>query len=302
MLTTLALLSALIGAGPSEEAPQGRLVVVGGGRVGESIRRRALELAGGPSARILIVPHASSYPASVQVASREWLEVGATTVDVLALDDPQAARATIEAADLIWFRGGSQVRLMESLVEAGVVDAIRDRFNRGAVVGGTSAGAAVMSRIMIAGPAGRRGTPEGNLARLGDGLGLWPDVIVDQHFLKRRRMPRLVGVVRQNAELLGIGIDEATAVVVSGREFEVVGESEVVVIDARKLKAVLEEAGAADHEPLTVTLKPGMRFDLDRGPILVQAPEEPKPSVVEEMAVTSEPSAPEAEAEDSRRP
>jgi cyanophycinase len=254
----------------------GQLVVVGGGVAVPAIFRRALDTAGGPSAYVVVVPHASTDPQDTARRCVEyWSEAGAERVEpLLDLADPSARRALTEA-DLIWFCGGSQTRLMEALRTADLVDLLRERFRAGAVVGGTSAGAAVLSRVMIAGPAGPRGTPEARLARVEEGLGLWPEVVIDQHFLRRNREERLRGVVAENPTLLGVGIDECTAVIVRGRELEVVGESQVVLLDARAAAAAgppsgpMDGAGAVAIE--SIRLEPGSRFDLETGPLAATA-------------------------------
>jgi cyanophycinase len=120
---------------------------------------------------------------------------------------------------------------MNELKRLGLVESIRERYGQGAVVGGTSAGAAVMSKVMITGTGEAK---DGKIAPpLADGLGLWPGVIVDQHFVKRGREPRLRGAVAAHSELLGVGIDESTFVIVKGNAFEVGGTSTVLVLDAR---------------------------------------------------------------------
>jgi cyanophycinase len=117
---------------------------------------------------------------------------------------------------------------MERLNQLELVKLIRERHARGMVAGGTSAGAAVMSKVMIAGDASKAGEPP----LIAEGLGLWPEAIVDQHFVARGREPRLRVAVKMHPELLGVGIDEGTAVLVRGNDFEVIGGS-VTVIDAR---------------------------------------------------------------------
>jgi cyanophycinase len=159
---------------------------------------------------------------------------------------------------------------MSALTEGKLVDAIRERFRQGATVGGTSAGAAVMSQIMLTGLPKVQG-----VARTVEtiGLGLWPDVIVDQHFIRRNRSPRLLDAVLHHPEKLGIGIDESAAVVVQGRCFEVIGHSKVVVLDARRaVKAAAQTAGSAAAKVATHVLEAGMKFDLDKGLLKPNSP------------------------------
>jgi cyanophycinase len=262
-------------AGEREDAmPKGRLVIVGGGGSTEPIRLRALELAGGPkSAHVLLVSHAASDPhLAGQVMVQVWKEAGVKHLAVLELTDQKAAVEAIRDADLIWMRGGSQTRLMEALGREPISRAFRERYQEGAIIGGTSAGAAVMSRLMIAGYIRLRDEPGGLKPRTADGLGLWPEVIVDQHFLRRHRIDRLKMVVREHPNLLGVGIDESTGVIVKGREFEVIGKSDVMVLDARssvaEQPAETAKSDAATETAvrmMTCTLKPGMRYSLDKG-------------------------------------
>jgi cyanophycinase len=145
-------------------------------------------------------------------------------------------------------------------------DALQQAYRRGAVVGGTSAGASVLAEHMVAfGSSGA--TPKNRQGHLGRGLGLLPGVIVDQHFAQRNRYGRLLALVARNPSLLGIGIDEDTAAVVSGgRVLEVVGRGSVLVVDARH--AVTDAATTTRSDPVLVSgavvhaLPEGSRFDL----------------------------------------
>jgi cyanophycinase len=272
----LLLILALTGAQP--EASPGPLVIAGGGPTVPEIAARALELAGGrDQADILIVPFASSQPDAGQPTRKMWLRAGVARehVTILDLTDKAAALAAIKKANLIWISGGSQSRLMRILREGGVVEAIRARHRRGATVGGTSAGAAVMSLAMVTGK-DSMDTIAADSSKMAEGLGLWPGVIVDEHYVRRRRFTRLLSAVLNHPDLVGIGIDESTAAVVTGRSFEVIGRSNIVVIDARKTATT--RGRARDGEPgsaanvLVHVLKNGMRYDLDRGVPAAAAP------------------------------
>lgn len=229
---------------PMPTAPKGRLVIIGGGAMDDDLRRRVLDLAGGTKARVVALPQASNDPNAGPLLVDRWTKAGAEHVTALDISDPQKAVETVARADLIWIRGGSQTRLMGALKGTGVPEAIRRRFRDGAIVAGTSAGAAVMSEMMIAG-VDRRPPMH---AIMGQGLGLWPEAIVDQHFDRRQREWRLKATVLEHPELLGVGIAESTAVVVSGREFEVLGPSTVVVLDARKLAEAAKARKPAEKD------------------------------------------------------
>lgn len=215
-------------------APRGALVIVGGGGTPPVVLARALALAGGDSARVVVLPQASQRPETGPEAVAMFQEAGAKNVAWLPLsaEDDIDDEAELRSAALIWFPGGDQSRLMKALRDANLVETIVKRYRAGAVVGGTSAGAAVMSDQMIVGGAElkaihRAGTP------LGAGLGLWPGVIVDQHFHRRQRFNRLLSAVLDQPALVGVGIDERTAVIVRGGECEVLGDNSVMVIDGR---------------------------------------------------------------------
>lgn len=252
-----------------EFGPRRALVIVGGGGTPPEVVAEAITLAGGPSARITIVPLASGIPETGDESAKMFRAAGARRVEVFRLpptkndadvdptidpahpldgdrhlaDAPMAssssaplrddtAMAKLRDADLIWFPGGDQNRLMRRLRAAGVVETIQRRYREGAVIGGTSAGAAVMSGLMITGDADNQAIRRGG-TKLAEGLGLWPGVIVDQHFIKRRRFNRLLAAVLDHANLLGVGIDEQTAVIVRDDAWNVMGAGNVFVIDAR---------------------------------------------------------------------
>jgi cyanophycinase len=194
-----------------------------------------------------------------------WLKAGAKESFVVTFADRAAARRAIERATLIWMPGGSQSRFMDAIAGTGLDDLIRLRHRAGVAVGGTSAGAAVLSGVMITGDADLQSIRAGKTVTR-DGLGLWPEVIVDQHFLRRQRVNRLISVLLDRPKLVGVGIDEQTAVIVHGTRLEVVGQSSVVVIDPRRAAvattppaAVSAGTGFAMH-----VLRAGMSIDLGR--------------------------------------
>ena len=226
----------------AQPAPKGHLVAVGGGGVPDSILKRAIELAGGPSAPIVIFPQASELADTGDVSVEMWKKAGATSVRWLPLADAAAARQAVESAAFVWFPGGDQVRLMKAFEGTGVPEVIARRYREGAVVGGTSAGAAVLSSIMLTGDADLQSITVG-ATKFAPGLGLWPEAIVDQHHLKRQRQSRLISLVLEHPSLVGVGIDERTAAIVSGSRFEVIGESTVLVIDARRAKVEPRPSG-----------------------------------------------------------
>ena len=152
------------------------------------------------------------------------------------------ARAALAGATAVYLGGGSQRRLLAKLDDLGLAEMLRQRHAGGMPVMGTSAGAAVMTATMIAGPdPKRKGAP-----LMGAGLGLWRDAIVDQHYSQRDRGSRLAKAVAAHPSLLGVGIDEATAVLVSGREARVIGRATVAVLRQGKVEQVLKTGGRFD--------------------------------------------------------
>jgi cyanophycinase len=173
-----------------------------------------------------------------------WLAAGAREAAKLSFKDKGPAAAALRHATLIWMPGGDQNRFMKEIDGTGLADVIRERYQQGAIVGGTSAGAAVIVEAMFTGDADLKSLTAGATI-IGKGLGLWPGVLVDQHFLTRQRDNRLLSAVLDHPALVGVGIDESTAVIVHGSSFDVIGKSSVVVIDARK--AAVDKTPAGQH-------------------------------------------------------
>ena len=262
----LVLAAALAAAQEDGEGPPvtpGPVVAVGGGGTTEAILARTLALAGGPGATVVVLGQASRREDAGEGSAEMWREVGAGEVTNLALDDPAAARAAIGRADLIWMSGGAQDRLLAALQQAGVVEALRARHAAGAVVGGTSAGAAVLSELVITGEADLERVAFGT-TELIPGLAVWPGTIVDQHALARQRLNRSISAVLDHPGLVGLAIDERTAAIRVGERVEVVGDHNVVVIDARgasvpEARAGAPAAGTGLHMHV---LRDGMTLDL----------------------------------------
>ena len=242
--------------------PRGALVIVGGGGTTDQIVARTLELAGGKNAVVVVLPQSSAVADAGDSSVKMWLDAGAKEAKKVAFTDPDA-KAWLEHATLIWMPGGDQNRFMKAIDGTGLDEVIRSAYQKGAVVGGTSAGAAVLSEKMITGDAELTSLASGKTV-LAKGLGLWPGGIVDQHFLKRQRNNRLLSAVLDNPGMVGVGIDEATAVILRNARLEAVGRSAVVIFDARKAKVTKVAAGepvAATEVKLSV-LREGMTYDL----------------------------------------
>lgn len=248
------------------EVAKGTLVVVGGGTTTTAIVDKSLELAGGSKAKVVILAEANPEYGPASLAA--WKRTKASKVTLVSAQQPAVAIKLIREADLIWMPGGLQGVFMNAIRGTDIAETIRRRYREGAIVGGTSAGAAVMSKVMIGGRSDLDSLRVGSTPYLMDGLSLWPEVIVDQHFLQKGRFNRLTLAILDHPKLIGIGIDEATAVIVHGRQFEVIGNNNVTVIDARKAsreKLVEGEPAAARNLKVHV-LRDGMKFDFDEGP------------------------------------
>jgi cyanophycinase len=233
---------------------RGTLFIVGGGPRPPALMQRFVELAGGRGkARIVVFPMATADTTAGPELAAELRTFGAAARSVPATraQADSAAGSVVAAVDSatgIWFVGGDQNRIMRAIGGTPVERAIRRRYESGAVVGGTSAGAAVMSSTMLTGeerhPGGKRPlaqdsrdafvTIERDNVVTTPGLGLLRGAIVDQHFARRRRHNRLLSLVLERPERFGVGVDESTVLVVepTGR-WRVLGESVAVVYDAR---------------------------------------------------------------------
>ncbi|MBN1179903.1 MAG: cyanophycinase [Anaerolineae bacterium] len=233
-----------------------------------------LEHAGGAEGRVVILPTASSLDDAGQayVAAFEALGL-AQPARVLNVRRRDAAHdpATVEAirqATGIFFTGGNQVRITATLGGTPVEAALHAAYRRGAVIGGTSAGAAVLSRVMLAygedGP-----TPHQGMAQFVPGLGFTDRLIIDQHFRQRDRLGRLIYAVANNPGLLGVGIDENTAAVIDDAALTVLGAHAVTIVDGRELQHT-DVADAPAGAPVAVSgvrlhvLTAGCHFDLVR--------------------------------------
>ena len=264
MLLALALALAALAAPPAHSATPpshagGPVIAAGGNVMPRGLRRRALELAKGDASRVVVLNQAIG---SRKVGLREveaWKAAGARHVQLVASLSPRSQKRIL-GADVIWFTGGDQRRLMKALLTSGADALIHRRHRAGAVVGGFSAGAAVMSRIMLAaGKPRTRGLRRGLITPL-VGLGLIPGVIIDQHYVEFGRQARLTSMVLENPKLLGVGISERTAIIVTGRRLEVVGSRVVHLIDARQATVSPAKQGEAQAAN-------GVRLDILRAPM-----------------------------------
>jgi cyanophycinase len=262
MFAALLLLACILPA-PARAAGPGAVVAVGGGGTTDAMVKRVMELAGGANAIVAVLPQASAEPDAGDESVQIWRDAGAKRVAKVSFDNRAAARSTLDAASLIWIPGGDQMRFMKAILGTGLDDVIRTRHLAGAVVGGTSAGAAVLSKVMITGDADLQSLTSGRTIT-SPGLGLLPDLIIDQHFLRRQRHNRLFSLVLDRPSLVGVGIDEGTAAIVEGSSIAVLGRSAVMIVDARHADVASATTGQpVAGGPISVTiLRDGMSASL----------------------------------------
>jgi cyanophycinase len=279
LLVLATALPASAGPLPAPEPVPGPLVIVGGGKMPADARDAFFTLAGKDQAKIVVIPTASATaddPKRADSFLKQWKELNPLSVEILhtrdrkTADDPAFVKPLTEATG-VWFSGGDQSRISAAYRGTLVEKELHKLHARGGALGGTSAGAAVMSDLMIAG-----GT---DTARTGPGLGFLPGFVVDQHFVARNRQKRLQGVLADHPHRVGLGIDEGTAVVVRGRTLRVIGDSTVTVCLGK---------GAGKPEEARA-VKAGTLFDLgqlrraaaNRAAKDPFPPKEPRPPVVE---------------------
>lgn len=196
---------------PIIDRSAGTLFIAGGGRLSENLKREFIHLAGDDQARIVVIPGCSVEPSGLQEYIDDWKLLGVTDVSVLHADSRSIAESpqfseSLDTATGVWLSGGAQTWFSAWYRGTKVEERLRGVLRRGGVIGGTSAGASAMSDVMMA---GGRGEPVA-----GKGLALFPDVIVDQHFLKRNRIARMMKLLDQHPDHIGIGVDEGTALIV----------------------------------------------------------------------------------------
>ena len=235
----------------------GSLVIVGGGMQDLTILQRFAALAGGLDAAIVVIPtagggddYSEDWP-----GLRQFRQAGLTGLTLMhtydrQLADTDAFAAPIKRATGVWFTGGRQWRLADSYLDTKVHEALIELLDRGGVIGGSSAGATILGSYLA------RGDTQNNTVMMGDhetGFGFLRQSAIDQHMLRRNRQFDLIEIIDARPELLGIGLDENTAIVVRGDRFEVIGQSYVAIFDHQHM---LDSGGKFYF------MEPGDIFDL----------------------------------------
>ena len=260
----------------TQKGETGSLFIIGGGQRPPELMQQLLDAANlQPDDYILILPFSSIEPVeSSRYVTKQILELGVSTIKTLFLNTDSLLSASaldsVREARLIYITGGNQNLFMKTAKRTGLTTAIHDAYMQGAMIAGTSAGAAVMSKKMITGNqlslaeySGNFRTIHQNNIEISEGLGLLNNAIIDQHFIQRARMNRLLSVAIEYPDELCIGIDESTAILVNGDNAIVVGSSQVVVVSNHD-KLMKTHNGLLGAEDLQVkVLLPGDSFKID---------------------------------------
>ena len=215
---------------------KGSLVIVGGGRIPQSISERFIALAGGPDANFVYIPTAAEDQALNRGGDESPKLFGLKNVTALHTRDRNEANtekfaAPLRKANGVWFGGGRQWRLVDSYLDTRVHKELLAVLERGGVIGGSSAGATIQGSYLV------RGAREGNQIMMAKGyeigLGFLKNAAIDQHIDTRKRENDLAEVIAAYPELLGIGLYESTAIVAQGDRFEVIGDGKVAITDGK---------------------------------------------------------------------
>ncbi|HIK56939.1 MAG TPA: cyanophycinase [Synechococcales cyanobacterium M55_K2018_004] len=259
------------------------VLVIGGAEDkvhGRQILQTFFDRSGGTDARIAVIPCASREPAIIGDRYRQiFQEMGAKIIEIIDIQErDQGSDAHwydfLEGCTGVFMTGGDQLRLCGLLADTPIMDRVRVRAQLGEItLAGTSAGAAVMGHHMIAG-GGSGESPNRSLVDLTIGLGIIPEIIVDQHFHNRNRMARLMSAIAAYPDKLGIGIDEDTCAMFEGNgTFQVIGKGTVTVIDPSCMSFTNQpDIGATDplsiHNLKVHILSHGDRYDFYKRKIL----------------------------------
>ncbi|MGB5607529.1 cyanophycinase [Eudoraea sp.] len=252
----------------------GTLIAIGGGEIGDtSIMKEFRKLAGGDSAKIVVIPTAFVRNNNIDtpLLKRNFKEYGIPNFTILQTSDSIEANTDdfvkpIKEATGIYFTGGRHWRIADSYLNTKVHKELLKLLNRGGVIAGSSAGATIQGSYLA------RGDTKNNQIMMGDheiGFGFISNITIDQHVLTRNRQFDMFTILKKKPELLGIGIDESTAIIVKGDILEVIGESYVLIYDQAFWSS--ESSDLYDHnaqkelpkkDQLFYFLKSGDKYDL----------------------------------------
>ena len=274
--TCTLLFASLMSVAQKVAPPKGKLIIIGGGSRPDAMVERIIsesKLREGGYA--IIFGMSSEDPDSaVYYASQQFLNKGLKNIYGLNfVKDEKFLPSKIDSiknARLIYISGGDQNRFMNVVLGTDIEKAIQQAYQNGTIVSGTSAGAAVMSKVMITGNELKHPEYSSTFRNIEaenietkQGLGLIQGAIIDQHFIRRSRHNRLISAIIEFPDMMGIGIDEATAIVVSGKSIEVIGDSQVVVIENPKRSKIVREGKLGAIGLQLRVLLPGDTFKLN---------------------------------------
>ena len=222
---------------------------IGGGALPEEMYKEFLKVTG-PDTKLIVIPTASNRDVDVEKIKESWKSRGFNEVSILHTRDREVASSIeftspLRTATAVWFSGGSQSLIADAYIGTAVEEELYKLIQREGIIGGSSAGAAILSRVMISGGSGDQ-------PKISTGLELLPGTILDQHFLKRNRLSRLIAAIKIHPELIGFGIDERTAIIVYDNEYRVVGESYVMRVELVEGAIKIDVFEDGDIIPLTV--------------------------------------------------
>jgi cyanophycinase len=229
--------------------PKGTLMIVGGGRLeGTGIVEKFIELAGGPEAKFIIVPTAGGNrdrDGAIQTYKEQeivapWLARGLKRVRMLHTDDPKVADTEefvkpLREANAVWFNGGRQWNIVDSYANTLTYRELHKVLERGGVIGGSSAGATIQGEYLVRGDTSGPNVMMTQEPNHQEAFKFLKKSAIDQHINARNRWDDLVPVIQKYPNLLGLGLSEATAIVVTGDRFEVMGRWKVAVHDNTRL-------------------------------------------------------------------
>ena len=289
-INVLAISPIKISKSTTKHGPEkGSLIIIGGGLIPEDVWAKFTELAGGvDKANIVVVTTAAGDSAGVETATVNLVkkETKIKKVTLLHTNDLKEANsekfvAVLKNATGVFFEGGRQWRIADSYLNTLTHQAFWDVLNRGGVIAGTSAGASIQGSFLW------RGDTSGAQITVGDhtqGLGFLKNSVIDQHILRRNRQFDLINVIKESPKLIGIGLDESTAIVVQRDSFEIVGKSYIAVYDYKTIVGSGEKHVIGNNENFTASSGPffflskGQKYDLNKREVIKEArrPREPR--------------------------
>ncbi|ACK73309.1 cyanophycinase [Gloeothece citriformis PCC 7424] len=255
---------------------KGQLIIIGGAEDKEGdckILREFIRRSGGIDAKIVIMTVATELPREVgddYIRTFERLGVEDVRVADTVVREDADSRSILEALERatgVFFTGGDQARIVEVLKDTQIHKTLQKRYQEGLIVGGTSAGASMMSDKMIL-EGDSETYPRIEIVDLDSGMDFLSEVIIDQHFAQRGRLGRLLAAVARHPQLIGIGIDENTGIIVEDHQFQVIGEGSCTVVDLKSashnnIKQILKDEGLALCDVNLNILPDGYGFDLN---------------------------------------